>query len=144
MCAYCGCDAITIIGRFMAEHVEIVNALTRLRAACGAGEAVEVRAATDAMAGLLHPHTRAEEVGLFATMRRDDLFADHIASLCAEHTELDRLLNALRGGSYGEFETFEHALREHINREDNGLFPAAAVAMSGADWEEIEARTPPA
>ena len=26
MCSYCGCDSITVIGRFMNEHVEIVNA----------------------------------------------------------------------------------------------------------------------
>ena len=33
MCSYCGCDSIEVIGRFMAEHVEIINATGELRAA---------------------------------------------------------------------------------------------------------------
>lgn len=34
------------------------------------------------------------------------------------------------------------ALRNHIHREENGLFPAAAIALSGADWAEVEDITP--
>jgi hypothetical protein len=33
MCSYCGCESITTIGDFMAEHIEIVNATTALRLA---------------------------------------------------------------------------------------------------------------
>lgn len=143
MCSYCGCDQITIIGRFMTEHVDIINALTELREACHVEDGPRVVAAVDVMAGVLDPHTHAEEVGLFTVMRRDPVFTDHVASLCAEHTQLDALLASIRAGAHGDFDAFEHALRVHIDREDNGLFPAAAVAMSGADWDEIEELTPP-
>ena len=37
MCSYCGCDSITVIGRFMNEHVEIVNACGQLRRAVADG-----------------------------------------------------------------------------------------------------------
>lgn len=142
MCSYCGCENIALIGRFMAEHVEIVNALTALRAACHDADAAAVGAAVDAMEALLHPHTGAEEVGLFAQLRLQDEFADTIDSLCAEHVTLDAQLMAIRGGEHTAYEQFEHDLRRHIDHEDNGLFPAAAIAMSGPDWEEALARTP--
>ena len=35
------------------------------------------------------------------------------------------------------------ALRDHINREENGLFPASAIALSGSEWDEVERTTPP-
>lgn len=38
MCSYCGCDQLDVIGRFMAEHGEIVNAAGALRAAARAGD----------------------------------------------------------------------------------------------------------
>ena len=142
MCSYCGCQAITVIGRFMAEHDDIVNALTRLRSSCAAQDRDGVADAVTVMEQLLQPHTHAEEVGLFAVMRTDGEFTEHIDRLCAEHTDLDALLLRLRQGEYGEFATFEHALRAHIDHEDNGLFPAAAIALSGPDWEQVDALTP--
>lgn len=143
MCSYCGCQAITVIGRFMAEHDDIINALTRLRSSCAAHDAANVGAAVTVMERILHPHTRAEEVGLFATLREDSEFTEHIDRLCAEHTDLDAHLVRLREGAYDQFAPFEHALREHIDHEDNGLFPAAAIALSGPDWEQVDALTPP-
>lgn len=143
MCSYCGCEAITIIGRFMAEHTEIRNALTRLRAGCTARDAEEVVGAATIMRELLHPHTVSEEVGLFAVMREDDLFTDHIESLCAEHASLDDLLERIAAGAHDRYPEFEHTLQHHIDREDNGLFPAAHIAMSGPDWERIDELTPP-
>ncbi|MDQ1289210.1 MAG: hypothetical protein QG622_2776 [Actinomycetota bacterium] len=38
MCSYCGCQAITVAGRFTAEHEEIINATGRLREAVRDGE----------------------------------------------------------------------------------------------------------
>lgn len=142
MCSYCGCQSITVIGRFMAEHDDIVNALTRLRSSCAAREPGRVAEAVTVMERLLHPHTHAEEVGLFATLRADPEFTEHIDRLCAEHTDLDAHLMRLQDGEYAQFAAFEHALREHIDHEDNGLFPAAAIALSGSDWEQVEAWTP--
>lgn len=144
MCTYCGCESIEVIGRFMAEHTEIINAAGELRRACEEGSSSQVAGAADRLAGLLHPHTRDEEVGLFAVMRRQEEFTDHIASLCAEHTLLDEQLEAVRRGprDLARVDAFLSALRHHIDREDNGLFPAAAIALDGPDWEEVTEVTP--
>lgn len=142
MCSYCGCEAITLIGRFMGEHVEISNALSELRTACHDGDGERTRAAAATMAGLLTPHTHAEEVGLFAVMREDETFTDHIDSLCGEHRSIDALLSRIAAGEFAGFAEFEHVLHHHIEREDNGLFPAAHIAMSGEDWTRIDALTP--
>lgn len=45
-------------------------------------------------------------------------------------------------GDVGLYPRFEDALREHINREDNGLFPAAAIHLGGQEWDEVERLTP--
>ena len=48
MCSYCGCESIEVIGRFMAEHVEIINASGTLRRACERRDDDAVVAAADA------------------------------------------------------------------------------------------------
>lgn len=142
MCSYCGCDSIEVIGRFMAEHVEVINAAGELRAAVHTGDAVAVAAAKEHAASLLWPHTEAEESGLFSVMATQDEFAEHIAILCGEHVTLAAQLAAITPGDDAAMGAFEDTLREHIDKEDNGLFPAAAIALGGADWEDVLRRTP--
>jgi hemerythrin-like domain-containing protein len=77
-------------------------------------------------------------------MARDEVFTDHIARLCSEHDELDELLARVADGDVNLFATFEDALRDHIDREDNGLFPAAAIHLGGPEWDEVEQLTPAA
>ena len=144
MCTYCGCESIEVIGRFMAEHTDIVNAAGVLRRAVASGDRGAVERAADGVAALLHPHTRAEEVGLFTVMRRQEEFTEHIDSLCAEHVTLDAQLGRIAAGEHDLYGAFEHDLRHHIDREDNGLFPASAIALEGPDWAEVDETTPPA
>ena len=139
MCSYCGCDSITVIGRFMNEHVEIVNACGDLRRAVADGGDVPARARD--LAHLLGPHTQSEEVGLFTVMKRRDEFAGHVDALCGEHRSLDELLAAISAGDHSLMDTFEDALRAHIDKEDNGLFPAAALGLDGDEWAEIDTTT---
>lgn len=142
MCSYCGCEALVPIGRFMAEHGTIIDALGVLERACAAGDQARVDAA-DELAAWLDPHTGAEEVGLFAVLGRQEEFTEHIAALCAEHASLDADLARIRTGDVAGLDDFVVALRNHIDREENGLFPAAAIALDGPDWEEVVALTPP-
>lgn len=142
MCSYCGCDSIEVIGRFMAEHVEIINATGALRAAVHSADQAAFEAARAVVATLLWPHTNAEEGGLFRVLARDEGFTDHIATLCGEHQTLDGHLAAITPGDDAAMTRFENALREHIDKEDNGLFPAAAIALDGPQWEEVHATTP--
>ncbi|HSO69001.1 MAG TPA: hemerythrin domain-containing protein [Arachnia sp.] len=128
-----------MIGRFMNEHVEIVNACGQLRRAVVDGGDVPGHARTLAL--LLGPHTQSEEVGLFTVMKRRDEFADHVTTLCGEHRSLDELLAAIAAGDHSLMDAFEDALRDHIDKEDNGLFPAAALGLDGDEWTEIDTTT---
>ncbi|MCC6498547.1 MAG: hemerythrin domain-containing protein [Propionibacteriaceae bacterium] len=142
MCSYCGCESIEVIGRFMAEHVEIINATGALRSAVRSADPEAVRSASLAVSALLRPHTAAEEGGLFRVLGRDEGFTEHIAGLCGEHQTLDSHLAAVRPGDELAMARFEDALRDHIDKEDNGLFPAAAIALNGEQWTEVHDSTP--
>jgi hypothetical protein len=142
MCSYCGCEDISVVGRFMSEHVDIINACGDLRRACRSGDGRAVGPAVERLLGLLHPHTVAEEAGLFSVLAEDAEFTDHVGRLCAEHTALDEQLAAIRDGAHTAFPAFERALRAHIDREENGLFPAAAIAFAGPEWDRVAALTP--
>lgn len=141
MCSYCGCRAISVIGRFSREHDEIVDAAGELRRAALAGDLGLVRERVAALLALLHPHTGAEERGLFRELREDPEIADHVAVLCAEHDDLHARLSAVAAGNLAGVEDTVTALRRHIDREENGLFPAAAIALDGAAWERVVAAT---
>jgi hemerythrin-like domain-containing protein len=142
MCSYCGCADLEVVGRFMAEHEHIINHLSALRSSLD--DEPRRRAAARHLNAHLTPHVVAEEAGLFTVMARDELFTDHIARLCGEHHELDELLGAVADGEVALFSCFEDALRDHIDREDNGLFPAAAIHLGGPEWDEVELLTPAA
>ena len=140
MCSYCGCRAIPVIGRFSTEHETIVNAMGLLRRAAGAGDVGAARAAAQDLAELLEPHTSSEERSLFVELRADPEFAEHVAGLCLEHREIGvRLAGVIHGDLTGVL-SLETLLRDHIDKEENGLFPAAAVALDGQAWERVVAR----
>ena len=142
MCGYCGCESVEVIGRFMREHVDIINATGDLRRSAEADDPARVRAAATTLRGLLDPHTVAEETGLFAVLAEDLEFTDHVHGLCGEHLTLGQLLDRIEAGSHDLFPGFEQLLRAHIDREENGLFPAAAIAFAGPEWERVAGLTP--
>lgn len=142
MCGYCGCESVEVIGRFMREHVDIINATGDLRRSAEADDPARVRAAATTLRGLLDPHTVAEETGLFAVLAEDLEFTDHVHGLCGEHLTLGQLLDRIEAGSHDLFPDFEQLLRAHIDREENGLFPAAAIAFAGPEWERVAGLTP--
>ena len=51
--------------------------------------------------------------------------------LCAEHTALDVLAQRVRAGEHERIDDFITMLRHHMDKEDNGLFPAAAIELDG-------------
>jgi hemerythrin-like domain-containing protein len=142
VCSYCGCESIDVVGRFMREHVEIINATGDLRRAAEGHDPALVNAAVTTVRALLEPHAAAEESGLFAVLAEDAEFTDHVHGRCLEHTTLHQLLDRLAAGSHALFPVFEKMLRAHIDREENGLFPAAAIAFAGLEWERVTALTP--
>jgi hemerythrin-like domain-containing protein len=126
----------------MDEHVDIINVAGELRRACLRDDKAAARAHAVELAGLMSPHTGAEEVGLFRVLKRQEEFTDEVTALCSEHIHLDALLTALIDGQLSVIDQFIDDLREHIDREENGLFPAAAIALTGPDWEEVGTLTP--
>ncbi|MGV1009556.1 MAG: hemerythrin domain-containing protein [Dermatophilaceae bacterium] len=126
----------------MAEHVDIVNVAGELRRACQRDDSAGARAHAATLARMMVAHTGAEEVGLFTVLRRQDEFERPVTRLCAEHVILDALLGALAEGDMSVIERFIDDLRDHIDREENGLFPAAAISLTGPEWEEVDALTP--
>jgi hypothetical protein len=140
VCSYCGCRAITVIGELTTEHDAIINATGQLCREAAAGDAAAARIAADAVSTLLAPHAIREEIGLFAELRRDPEFTDHVDTLCAEHRELDVLISRVSGGDLGAATALDTLMRRHIDREENGIFPAAAIALDGETWDLIDAR----
>jgi hemerythrin-like domain-containing protein len=137
VCSYCGCRANTVIARYSEEHDEIVNAMGVLRRSASAGDGDGARVAAGDLAGLLDPHTASEERSLFAELRRDAEFTAHVDGLCAEHREIDGVLARVSGGDLAAVGVLEGILRRHIDKEENGLFPAAVIALDGPAWERV-------
>lgn len=140
MCSYCGCRSITVIGRYSAEHEDLVNASGALLRAVRSSDGDRVRTAATALREQLDAHTGSEERSLFVELRLDPDFTEHVDSLCAEHTDIHKLLAAIDCGDVALAQQFDDALRRHIDREENGLFPAAAVSLDGPAWERVVAR----
>jgi hypothetical protein len=130
-----------MIGRLSTEHVEIINATGALRRAAHDRDG-DATTAVDELAALLDPHTTGEEKGLFTELRLDPEFAAHVDALCAEHREIDARLARVASGDHAEVDALENLLRRHIDKEENGIFPAAAVALDGAAWDRIQQRAP--
>jgi hemerythrin-like domain-containing protein len=138
MCSYCGCRNIPMIAKLNAEHDAIVNSSYQLETAFRDEDVESARRAGKDLAGLLHPHTWREQTGLFAEMEKDELFTDHIASLCAEHRELDDELAAIDAGDLTRIPPMLTLLNNHIDREENGLFPAALAFLDDTQWDTIQ------
>ncbi len=138
VCSYCGCREIPVIALLNAEHDAIVNSTYALQVAHRDHDVAAASVAASKLAELLHPHTQREQDGLFAEMSKDELFTAHIASLCAEHRELDVLVAAITAGDLGRIPDMLTLLHDHIDREENGLFPAALAYLDDAQWDVIQ------
>jgi hemerythrin-like domain-containing protein len=137
MCSYCGCRSISVIGELTEEHEQIINAAAELRRAALVGDAAAAGEHARDVARLLHPHTAREERGLFRELRLDPEFTDHIDSLTDEHDEIDIRLEEILAGELARVTELVDLLRAHIDREEDGLFPAAAIALFGPAWERV-------
>jgi iron-sulfur cluster repair protein YtfE (RIC family) len=138
MCHYCGCRQMPLIRDYVAEHERATTLGGDAVRAMTHGDLVHARELLDAMLAELRSHWAGEEDGLFAVMRPDPDFAAYIEPLEAEHRELDALLSqadladpAVRQ----QIRAAVHDLDEHISKEEDGLFPASLIALSGADWD---------
>ena len=90
------------------------------------------------MATELAAHWKGEETGLFHVMAREELYAEHIAPLVEEHRELGELLATVdisNPDGQQAIRTAMSDLYEHISKEEDGLFPASLMSLSGDEWD---------
>ncbi|MFF4270262.1 hemerythrin domain-containing protein [Streptomyces sp. NPDC001536] len=142
MCHYCGCRDIPLIKEFIAEHERVTDAAGDALRALARGEPGRARELVGAMVKELDSHWRGEENGLFAVMRADPEYADHIDALVTEHRELAALLPSLDLTDPADVRTLTEAVQElhhHIAKEEDGLFPASLTALSGEEWNRAMA-----
>jgi hemerythrin-like domain-containing protein len=143
MCEYCGCQTVTVIGDLTREHDAVVNLVADVRAAAEGGDLVAVAGLARAIAAVLGPHTAVEEHGLFPALVGE--FGEQIAVLEAEHRHIEAVLAEAATATPTDpawparLLAVLHVLREHILKEQDGVFPAALAALRTADWERIEA-----
>ena len=143
MCEYCGCQALEAIAELTAEHDVVIELGRQVRDALRAGELDLAAERTRAVAAVLAPHTAVEEGALFPAMAGD--FAGHVAALRDEHLLIDSVLAEAAHGTPGDpgwpgrVEHVLDVLREHILKEQDGVFPAALALLDPEQWEAVDA-----
>jgi hemerythrin-like domain-containing protein len=144
VCEYCGCQSLTSIGELTREHDEVVRLISHLRPAQQAGDVAGMAKVARDIATVLGPHTQVEEHGLFPAMAGD--FPEQIAALEAEHRRIDAVLAEAADGVTPADPTWPDRLveatamlRDHILKEQDGVFPAALAHLSTEEWEAVEA-----
>jgi hemerythrin-like domain-containing protein len=144
MCEYCGCQSLTAIDELTREHDEVVRLISHLRTAHEQGDVARMAEVTREIASVLGPHTEVEEHGLFPALAGD--FPDQIAALEAEHRRIEAVLAEAAGGTTPSDPTWPDrlleamaVLRDHILKEQDGVFPAALANLGTEEWEAVEA-----
>ena len=143
MCEYCGCQQIATIAELYSEHDAVVAHVSQIHSALAGERLEDVASSCQQILDILAPHTVVEEQGLFPEMTAE--FPDHIEVLRSEHREIEKVLGEAFDG-FPDDPTWPdrllgalHTLREHILKEQDGVFPAALAALDADQWERIEA-----
>ncbi|HEX4788088.1 MAG TPA: hemerythrin domain-containing protein [Actinospica sp.] len=138
MCFYCGCREVPLIREFIGEHEAITDLAAEAALALRLADVEESGRLLESLAVLLEAHWRGEEDGLFHAMHAEEEYAGYIDGLVAEHRGLRDLLaraNVRRTGDRGRLLAAIDALRRHVAKEEEGLFPASLTALSGEQWD---------
>ncbi|MET7986778.1 MULTISPECIES: hemerythrin domain-containing protein [unclassified Streptomyces] len=144
MCEYCGCQSLASIDELTREHDEVVRLISHLRPARREGGAARMADVAREIVTVLGPHTRVEEHGLFPALAAD--FPEQIAALEVEHRRIESVLAEAADGVTPADPSWPDRLmeamgmlRDHILKEQDGVFPAALANLSTKDWEAVEA-----
>ncbi len=143
MCEYCGCQAVATIEELTREHDLVLSLLAEMRVARARADTARMAELARQVAAVLGPHTYVEEQGLFPALAAD--FPDHIAALRAEHRQVEGALGEASTGYPADpawparLVVALETLRQHIFKEQDGVFPAALATLSTEQWEAAEA-----
>jgi iron-sulfur cluster repair protein YtfE (RIC family) len=138
VCHYCGCRDMPLLRDYVAEHERIVNLGGDAVRALDRDDHGRARELLAAMGEELASHWQGEENGLFAALRKDELYSQHIAPLVREHRELATLLDSVDVSDSHDQDRIRRAvddLHEHIAKEEDGLFPVSLTALGGEEWD---------
>lgn len=140
MCDYCDCRSIPEIGELSDEH-ERVLAVThvlrhRLRDEPDAGE---VAALIGELRGLLEPHTRREEAGIFAVLALIDCEPAYRTRFLEDHVDIDRALTAA-ATDHTQLPALVELVERHVFDEETDLYPAIRQLFGPADWTDVDRR----
>lgn len=142
MCEYCGCQEIPVIGELTAEHDAVVALIALVRRDLARDDLDAAARTTRDITAILAPHTVVEEEGLFPLMA--DEFPDHIEALQGEHARIHTVLaeSALTVPDDPAWPSRLLAtleiLREHILKEQDGVFPASLSVLDADGWERVD------
>ena len=143
MCEYCGCQDIVAIAELTREHDAVVAEIAHVRVAVREGDVDGAAVVARRISAILRPHTAVEEHGLFPHLAHD--FPEHIAVLQREHSEIETVLAEAAsptppgpGWLPRLLEAMER-LRDHILKEQDGLFPASLSVLDEAGWATVDA-----
>lgn len=143
MCEHCGCMSLRTVAELAREHDAAFDHIRDARWALATGDAVGAAVICAELQALLGPHSAVEEEALFPPMAEE--YPDHVGTLAAEHEAVHAVLAEVAAsaadpqpGWEGRLQHTLDVLREHIVKEQDGLFPAALISLSSPDWEHAE------
>jgi hemerythrin-like domain-containing protein len=142
VCEYCGCQALAAIDELTREHDLVVGLISEVRSASATSDIPRMSRLARRIAVVLGPHTQVEENGLFPALEAD--FPEHMQALRAEHRHIEAVLGEASAGTPadpgwpGRLNGALGMLRQHILKEQDGVFPAALASLATSDWEAIE------
>ncbi|MCZ4124957.1 hemerythrin domain-containing protein [Streptomyces sp. H39-S7] len=143
MCEYCGCQSVAVIDDLTREHELVVNLIGEVRAAQRSVDVPRMARVARRIAAILEPHTEVEEQGLFPALA--DEFPEQIAALTVEHRRIAAVLHEaaqddpVDAGWPARLVEVAELLRNHILKEQDGVFPAALVGLDAEQWDTIGA-----
>jgi hypothetical protein len=139
MCQYCGCRQVPLIRDYIDEHERVVDLGDATLRALEHDDRATAHRLVEEMTDLLRSHWRGEEDGVFIVMSEAETsYAEYVDTLVGEHRSLEAFLEVLdlEIPAHRERLRFELGLlREHIAREEDGLFPATLTALTGDQWD---------
>lgn len=128
-----------LIRDYIEEHEQVVDVGDDALRALDRGDVDQARESLSRMQEILTSHWQGEEAGVFAVMSETDAtYAEYVDVLVGEHRSLAAFLEVfdVELPAHRERLRFEvGSLREHIGREEDGLFPATLTALSGDQWD---------
>jgi hypothetical protein len=142
VCEYCGCQDISAIAELTREHDAVVAEIATVRVCVREGDTSGAAATARRIARILGPHTAVEEQGLFPHLVPE--FPDHVAALERDHREIEAVLAPAAHGTPedpqwpAELLAAMERLRDHILKEQDGLFPASLSILDEEAWASVE------